>query len=155
MYEKFKTGQSPQLMLKVDAFTTKTLEPEGQTRVEFDDRNRAELVPPAFHSPGMSLTSTRSPMFTCFKMHETKSNNIDFLKIDIEGHELVVLSSFDFSKWNIKLMTVEHNLYCNGSDMKDKLFSLLSNNGFTRVVEDAICLDRHPSVYGKPFEDWF
>lgn len=44
MYEKFKTGQLPQLMLKVDAFTTKTLEPEGQTRVEFDDRNRAELA---------------------------------------------------------------------------------------------------------------
>jgi FkbM family methyltransferase len=80
---------------------------------------------------------------------------IDYLSIDIEGHELAVFEAFNFSNWDIKLMTVEHNLYLNGPDMKYKLFNILSNNGFVRVVNDAICLDKHPSVYGKPFEDWY
>ena len=52
-------------------------------------------------------------------------------------------------------MTVEHNLYCDGNDRKNKLYELLINNGFTRVVEDAPCLDKNPLYYNKPYEDWY
>jgi len=81
--------------------------------------------------------------------------NIDYLSIDIEGYEYIVLKDFDFKKWNVGLMTIEHNLYCDGSDRKDKIFKLMSENGFTRVVEDAPCLDTNPLYYNKPYEDWY
>ena len=108
-------------------------------------------------SEKIDLSGLEVPCYTLDSILSTVNApyDIDYLSIDIEGHEFAVLNSFDFSKWKIKLMTVEHNLYCSGSEMKDKLFSLLSENGFTRVVNDAICLDKHPSVYGKPFEDWY
>ena len=88
-----------------------------------------------------------------------KENNcpkdIDYLSIDIEGYEYIVLKDFNFKEWNIGLMTVEHNLYCDGNDRKNKLYELLINNGFTRVVEDAPCLDKNPLYYNKPYEDWY
>jgi len=88
----------------------------------------------------------------------TKNNcpkNIDYLSIDIEGYEYVVLKDFDFNKWNIGLMTVEHNLYVDGDKRKNDLYDLLTKNGFTRVVEDAPCLDTNPAWFNKPYEDWY
>ena len=83
------------------------------------------------------------------------SKDIDYLSLDIEGMEYTALESLDFSYWNIGLMTVEHNLYCTNSEQKDKIYKLLSNNGFHRAVEDVRCLDQNPIWYNKPYEDWY
>ena len=80
---------------------------------------------------------------------------VDYLSIDVEGSEFDILKDFDFNKWQINLITVEHNLYLDGDFNKKRLFNLLSQNNFKRVVEDAPCLDKHPSVYKKPYEDWY
>lgn len=80
---------------------------------------------------------------------------IDYISIDIEGHECAVLGAFDFSNWNIRAMTVEHNLYMCGPERKNKLYEILSSNGFIRVVEDAVCLDTNPAWYNQPYEDWY
>lgn len=82
-------------------------------------------------------------------------NIIDYMSIDIEGSEFDALKNFDFKKWQINLITIEHNLYLNGDFDKNRLFKLLSENNFERVVEDAVCLDTNPSVYQKPYEDWY
>lgn len=82
-------------------------------------------------------------------------NVIDYVSIDIEGHEYDVLERFDFSRWHINYITLEHNLYLDGPKNKNRLFELLSSKGFDRIVEDAPCLDPHPSVFGKPYEDWY
>lgn len=81
------------------------------------------------------------------------NKNIDYLSMDIEGHELTVLNVFPFKDYNIRLITIEHNLYCDGPEKKEALFSLLTANGFTRVKEDVQCLD--PLYYLKPYEDWY
>ena len=78
---------------------------------------------------------------------------IDYLSLDIEGVEYDALRAFNFSMYTIDLITVEHNLYCDGPFNKDRIFALLSANGFVRVVEDAPCLDA--MYYGMPYEDWY
>lgn len=80
---------------------------------------------------------------------------IDYLSIDIEGSEFNALKDFDFKKWQINLITIEHNSYLNGDFNKNRIYKLLSLNNFERVVDDALCLDKHPSVYKKPYEDWY
>lgn len=80
---------------------------------------------------------------------------IDYLSIDIEGHELTALKNFPFNEWNIGAITIEHNLYMDGPANKDALFKLLSDNGFIRAVEDAPCLDPYPTCYMQPYEDWY
>lgn len=80
---------------------------------------------------------------------------VDYMSLDIEGMEYTALKNFDFTKYTVKLMTVEHNLYCDGPEKKDKLYKLLSENGYIRVVDNAPCLDRNPAYYLKPYEDWY
>lgn len=88
-------------------------------------------------------------------LNHNVTNEIDYLSIDVEGHEHTIFECFDFEKWNIKLMTVEHNLYCDGPEKKNKLFNLLSSKNFIRVINNALCLDTNPSYFNQPYEDWY
>jgi FkbM family methyltransferase len=88
-----------------------------------------------------------------------KDNNvpksIDYLSIDIEGYEYIILKDFNFNKYDIGMLTIEHNLYFEGPERKDNIFELLTNNGYTRVVDNALCLDTNPLYYNQPYEDWY
>jgi hypothetical protein len=83
------------------------------------------------------------------------NNVIDYLSMDIEGHELTVLEKFPFDEFQFKLITIEHNLYCDGPAKKNALYELLTRNGYTRVVDNAPCLDPNPAWYMQPYEDWY
>lgn len=80
---------------------------------------------------------------------------IDYLSMDIEGHELTVLKVFPFENWNINLITIEHNLYCDGAGKKEALFELLTSKGFIRTHENVLCLDPNPMYNNQPYEDWY
>jgi FkbM family methyltransferase len=62
---------------------------------------------------------------------------IDYLSIDTEGSEFEILNSFDFSKYEIKIITVEHNY----TQSREKIFNLLSINGYNRVLTDVSAYD--------------
>lgn len=74
--------------------------------------------------------------------------SIDYISLDIEGHEFEVLENFNFDKWNVNLMTIEHNLYLWGDKIKNSLYTLLSSKGYKRVVENVNCPQ-------GPYEDWY
>jgi len=80
---------------------------------------------------------------------------IDYLSIDVEGSEYSILSVFDFDKYKINLITVEHNLYLDGPYNKNRLFELLTGKGYKRVMEDVKCLDTNPAYFNQPYEDWY
>ena len=111
------------------------------------------------HFLGQNITaSTEAPIVRCAPLQtllaEAKAPyTIDYLSVDIEGLEFDVLEAFNFAAYMVKLITVEHNLYCEGPANKDRLFDLLTHRGFTRVVEDAPCLDT--AYFGLPYEDWY
>jgi FkbM family methyltransferase len=54
---------------------------------------------------------------------------IDYLSIDTEGSELEILRSFDFDRWRVNAVTVEHN-YTAAEQALDALFFA---NGYRRV----------------------
>ena len=54
--------------------------------------------------------------------------NIDYLSIDTEGSEYEILKTFDFDKYNSKVITCEHNY----TPARNKIYSLLSANGYQR-----------------------
>lgn len=66
---------------------------------------------------------------------------IGYLSVDTEGSELMILQSLDFSKYKIKIITVEHNFV---EAKRNKIFELLTSNGFKRVFEDL-----------SNFDDWY
>lgn len=56
---------------------------------------------------------------------------IDYLSIDTEGSEFDILNTFDFGRHRFRVITCEHNF----TSSRDKIFSLLSRNGYKRTLE--------------------
>jgi FkbM family methyltransferase len=57
---------------------------------------------------------------------------IDYLSIDTEGSELDILSAFDFGRYKVRIITVEHNYR---ADIRAAMQQLLHANGFVREFE--------------------
>ena len=53
---------------------------------------------------------------------------IDYLSVDTEGSELEILEKFDFERWNVQLISVEHN----NTPQEARIADLLDKHGFTR-----------------------
>ena len=66
--------------------------------------------------------------------------DIDYLSIDTEGSEYEILNAFDFNKYNIKIITVEHNY----APQRELIFNLLSSNGYERKYTNI-----------SDFDDWY
>ena len=62
---------------------------------------------------------------------------IDYISIDTEGSEYDILLNHDFSKYNFSVVTVEHNF----TDQRDKIFKLLSKNGYKHKYEELSMQD--------------
>jgi FkbM family methyltransferase len=65
---------------------------------------------------------------------------IDYLSVDTEGSEFIILENFDFGRFRPILVTVEHNF----SGERDKLYDLLTGNGMRRIFEEL-----------SGFDDWY
>ena len=65
---------------------------------------------------------------------------IDFISIDTEGSEYVILQEFNFEMYRFGLICVEHNYTAN----REKILNLLNSKGYTRIFEE----------YSK-WDDWY
>ncbi|HSV40502.1 MAG TPA: FkbM family methyltransferase [Nocardioidaceae bacterium] len=75
-------------------------------------------------------------------------SEIDFLSIDTEGSELRILQAFDFDRFRIRCISVEHNEH-----QRDALHALLTSKGYVRKWED---LSGHDDwyVHSSAYPDW-
>jgi FkbM family methyltransferase len=74
------------------------------------------------------------------KRHEAP-HQIDYLSIDTEGSEFNILSHFDFTAYEIALITVEHAYVTRD---RENIAALMQRHGFKRILE-------HYSL----FDDWY
>ena len=58
-------------------------------------------------------------------------DTIDYMSIDTEGSELDILDAFDFDRFKVRVMTIEHNF----TDARDRIHRLLASKGFVREFE--------------------
>ena len=59
-------------------------------------------------------------------------SHIDFMSIDTEGNELDVLEGFDFAKYSIGYLTVEHNFV---EPKRSQIEALMRKNGYMKLKE--------------------
>jgi len=65
---------------------------------------------------------------------------IDYLSIDTEGSEYEILSHFDFSKYQFRVITCEHNC----TPQRAKIYALLASHGYIRKFEEL-----------SKYDDWY
>lgn len=78
--------------------------------------------------------SANRTRFTTESLHDLLTRlgaprDIDYLSIDTEGSELSILSTFPFDRWNVRLITVEHNF----SSDREPIRALLERHGYRRT----------------------
>jgi FkbM family methyltransferase len=56
---------------------------------------------------------------------------IDYLSVDTEGSELEILRGFDFERYRVEIITVEHN----HAPAREQIHALLESKGFRRKFE--------------------
>lgn len=98
---------------------------------EFADADDHKEKRKAYADAGNIITFT-SISLDDFLMKHHAPRNIDYMSIDTEGSEYELLSSFPFHKWNIRLLTIEHNY----SPKREKILNLLNKNGYVRTEHD-------------------
>ena len=62
---------------------------------------------------------------------------IDYLSADTEGSEFEILQAFDFDRWDVRAISVEHNFKAN----REKLYDLLTARGYRRQFTELSCFD--------------
>jgi hypothetical protein len=64
--------------------------------------------------------------------------NIDYISIDTEGNELDIIQNFNFSKYNVKIFTIEHNFK---KEMRVKIYKILKKNNYQRIFKYISYMD--------------
>jgi FkbM family methyltransferase len=62
---------------------------------------------------------------------------IDYMSVDTEGSELLILENFDFGKFGPRIVSVEHNF----SDSEAMLDELFQHNGYERYFREQTQFD--------------
>jgi FkbM family methyltransferase len=63
---------------------------------------------------------------------------IDYMSVDTEGSEFEILNAFDFQRYKVKLLTIEHNYL---SEKRLAINHLMSRNGYHQIFSEASMWD--------------
>lgn len=66
---------------------------------------------------------------------------INYISMDTEGSEALILNAFDFTKYEVGLFTVEHNYVISN---RNRIYDILTENNYVRILEN----------YSK-YDDWY
>lgn len=94
----------------------------------------SDLIGNDKHAP-LRANAVRYPVETIslldlLEEHQAPST-IDYLSVDTEGAELRVLSAFDFSRYDVRIVTVEHNF----APQRAEIQALMESKGYRRKFE--------------------
>jgi hypothetical protein len=103
----------------------------SKEQIEFIKKTRE--IPQGFEDKTPTSKVKTIMLNTLLEKHKAP-RNIDYFSLDTEGSELKILSAFDFSKWNIRSWTIEHNKPHRkaGDESPEKILDLMLSNGYER-----------------------
>ena len=109
---------------------------EVSTIAEFRDRdfNREE------RQGGVTYPVTTISLNDLLAVHKAPPI-IDYLSIDTEGSEYPILEAFDFERYRVNILTVEHN-FCEPE--RGNILGLLTGKGYVRILD-----------FLSRFDDWY
>ncbi len=129
------------------ALSTKCVYSESGLQLEFLAARKGELsriasIGLADGHDGVARIARRTLLVETISLNDLlveqrAPERIDYLSVDTEGSELEILKAFDFDRWDVRAITVEHNY----TPARDEIHGLLSQHGFQRQLEDLSLYD--------------
>lgn len=110
-------------------------ESEDAVYSTIQDFSRNDIHSEARKTGGSYLVETVTLQDVLESHHAPKQ--IDYLSIDTEGSEFLILDCLDFAVWSFKVITVEHNF----TAKRDLIYELLTQNGYKRVLQKLSYMD--------------
>jgi FkbM family methyltransferase len=113
----------------------------GGQKITFDERDEAELSAAAAPSDGErhgakrergKIYEVETVLLNDLLAEHNAPRVIDYMSIDTEGSEYAILTNFDFTAHDVRIITVEHNHTASRQD----LYTLLNANGYRRKFEE-------------------
>jgi FkbM family methyltransferase len=121
----------------------------SQQRIAFKQSTAAELSS-IEHLGRSDYRSAERSLGTTYDVETVSLNDlldqhraptrIDYLSVDTEGSEFEILRAFDFKKYDVRTITVEHN----HTPARERIYDLLTTQGFVRKYETC-----------TQFDDWY
>ena len=103
----------------------------GGTREDFEAEK--ERIRKRINNDTIEVTSIT--LNSLLERHKAPTE-IDYVSLDTEGSELRILSAFDFSRWNVRIWSVEHNELhrSDGSSYLAALIDLMHRHGYSHEL---------------------
>ena len=119
----------------------------GET-IEFTEAGELSTITAFIHSDshGEARTISRNSYkvktvsLTDLLRRHNAPKTIDYLSIDTEGSEFEILSAFDFSEYDVRIITCEHNY----TTRREDIHELLAVRGYVRKLTSV-----------SEFDDWY
>lgn len=129
---------------------TYLLEQHGWMGVSMDIQNFHALYQEKRKNPFVCADATMidwDSFFSAYPFQEV--NTIDYLSFDVDDATFETFSRFPFDTVKFHVITIEHDAYRVGDDLKYFLREKLTAHGYTLLCADVVL-----EGYGK-FEDWW
>jgi FkbM family methyltransferase len=101
----------------------------------FHDKDWAVKV--RAQSQGPVYTVSTVSLNDLLEQHQAPSN-IDYISIDTEGSEYLILKNFNFKKYSVGFFSVEHN---NVDTVRTDIKELMEQNGYVRILSEQSEID--------------
>lgn len=116
---------------------------KSDIEIEFHEADAATLSTAAvyvdrdFHSSGRIDGTSRRYAVNTISLNDLLDQYeapfiIDYISVDTEGSEFEILSNFNFSKYDVRVISVEHNWTAD----REKIYGLLTSEGYERKHVD-------------------
>jgi hypothetical protein len=133
---------------------TRTLELEGWKGLSIDYQDFSEEFKKKRSNPFLHGDVTTINWDDVVARYPILKGPIDYISFDVDEATRVAFDRFPFDKIKFAAMTIEHDQYRFGTELRDYLRSKLTSLGYVLICGDVVMPDAPHEKYGA-FEDWW
>jgi hypothetical protein len=133
---------------------TRILELEGWSGLSIDYQDFGEEFKQKRNTPFLHADVTTIDWTKTLEEYPFLKGTIDYISFDVDGATRAAFDRFPFDQIKFKCMTIEHDQYRVGTELRDYLRKRLTELGYVLLCADVVMPDSPYEKFGA-FEDWW
>ena len=133
---------------------TRVLELEGWSGLSIDYQDFTEEYKQKRNTGFLHADVTTINWTKTLEDYPFLKGTIDYISFDVDGATRVAFDRFPFDQVKFACMTIEHDQYRVGTELRDHLRKKLTELGYVLLCADVVMPDSPYEKFGS-FEDWW